>query len=680
MSADRRKFLLCNCEGTMAVDGGAIGAALAGEALPVHRQLCRADIVGFEAALAAGGPLVVACTQEAPLFSEIAEAADPPAGDIVFANIRERAGWCDGGPATAKMAALLAEAARPSAPARLKTIESDGLCLVYGRGQTALEAAQALRGRLSVTLVLAEADDVVLPSVLDIAVCRGRLAQIGGSLGRFEVTIDGYAPMLPSSRRQPEFLMPRDGARSRCSVIVDLSGGAPLVSGWRKRDGYLRADPADPAAVARLLLAAADLVGGFEKPIYVQYDAAICAHGRSRIKGCSKCLDHCPAGALMSGGDTIVVDEGICGGCGACASHCPTGAISYDYPRRADLVGRMQTLLAAYRAAGGAHPVLLVHDTGFGAEVINLLARLGPGLPPNVLPLALHSAAIPGHDGFAAALAAGAERVVVLTDPAKQEDYSAMALEAALTEAILSGFGDGAGGRILLLAERDPEAVAEKLWRLAPALAVATARFEPVGGKREVARTALGILHAAIAGAPAVVALPETAPYGRIAVDAGGCTLCLSCVSACPAGALLDNPDKPQLRFVEAACVQCGLCAKTCPEKVITLVPQLDMRETAMRPVTLHEDEPLPCIRCGRPFAARATVAKIRDRLAGRHWMFRSEAQSRLIEMCEDCRVKAQAEDGGPLAYGERPRMRTTDDYLEARARQLSVDDFLAGD
>lgn len=664
----------------MTVDGGAIGAALGGDAPPVHRQLCRAEIGSYEAALAAGGPLLVACTQEAPLFDEIAEAADPPGGDISFTNIRERAGWCDGGPATAKMAALLAEAARPSAPARLKTIESDGLCLIYGSGQTALEAAQALRGRLSVTLVLAGAEGVVLPPVLDFAVYRGRLAQIGGSLGRFDVTIDGYAPMLPSSRRQPEFLMPRDGARSRCSVVVDLSGGAPLVSGWRKRDGYLRADPADPAAVARLMLAAADLVGSFEKPIYVHYDASICAHGRSRIKGCSKCLDHCPAGALTSGGDAIVVDDGICGGCGACSSHCPTGAISYDYPHRADLVGRLQTLLSTYLAAGGAHPVVLVHDTTFGEEMINVLARLGRGLPPNVLPLALHSAGVPGHDGFAAALAAGAERVVVLADPAKAEDYEAVAREAALTDAILNGFGDRAGGRVAILAERDPELVGERLWGLEPAPALAAAAFEPVGGKREVARTALSRLHAAIAAAPSVVPLPETAPYGRIAVDTVGCTLCLACVSACPTGALLDNPEKPQLRFVEAACVQCGLCAKTCPEKVVTLVPQLDMSDAAMRPVTLNEEEPFPCIRCGKPFAARSAVAKIRERLAGRHWMFQSEAQSRLIEMCEDCRVKAQAEDGGPLAYGKRPRMRTTDDYLQARERQLSVEDFLAGD
>ena len=38
-----------------------------------------------------------------------------------------------------------------------------------------------------------------------------------------------------------------------------------------------------------------------------------------------------------------------------------------------------------------------------------------------------------------------------------------------------------------------------------------------------------------------------------------------------PGSALADNPDAPQLRFIEKNCVQCGLCASTCPEDAITL-------------------------------------------------------------------------------------------------------------
>jgi len=679
MSEKNKKLLLCTCTETMEVDGAAIGKALGCGDIPVHRQLCRANIAAFEAALATGDELLVGCTQEAPLFGEIAEESEA-SERVDFINIRERAGWTDSGAATAKMAALLADAGHQSMPARLKSIESDGMCLVYGKGQAALDAARSLSGRLSVTLVWSDPGDVVLPSVMDFAAYRGKLVRAGGSLGHFDVILDEYAPMLPSSRGGPEFTMPRDGAQSRCSVIVDLSGDTPPLTGWRKRDGYLRAEPGDGMATANLLLEAGDLVGTFEKPIYVDYDASICAHGQSGITGCTKCLDNCPAGALTSQGDTIEVDDGICGGCGACSSHCPTGAISYAYPRRSDLIGRIQTMLATFREAGGANAVMLFHDEDHGGEIINLMSRFGRGLPANVIPLGLHSSGMPGHDVFAAALAAGAERIVVLGNPANAEDLAAVELEIGLTNAIASGLGISGGGRAVLIAEPDPDKVEAALHGLEPAAAICATGFAPVGGKRDIARTALRLLHDAASDAPDIIALPDSAPYGRITVDVEGCTLCLACVSACPANALLDNPDKPQLRFVESACVQCGLCAKTCPEMVISLTPQFDFTDKAMQPETLNEEEPAHCISCGKAFGTQSTVNRVSEKLAGAHSMFRTEEQSRLIRMCDNCRIEAQmAMEDNPFTGGDRPRVRTTEDYLNAE-KGLSANDFLIDD
>ena len=42
------------------------------------------------------------------------------------------------------------------------------------------------------------------------------------------------------------------------------------------------------------------------------------------------------------------------------------------------------------------------------------MARMGRGLPPDVLPMALHAAGMPGHDVFAAALAAGGDEDAAL--------------------------------------------------------------------------------------------------------------------------------------------------------------------------------------------------------------------------------------------------------------------------
>ena len=62
-----------------------------------------------------------------------------------------------------------------------------------------------------------------------------------------------------------------------------------------------------------------DLVGEFEKPRYVAYDAGICAHARSHKVGCTNCLEVCPTGAITPDGDHVAIDPAICGGCGNCA-------------------------------------------------------------------------------------------------------------------------------------------------------------------------------------------------------------------------------------------------------------------------------------------------------------------------------------------------------------------------
>ncbi|ESR22878.1 4Fe-4S binding protein [Lutibaculum baratangense] len=688
MKLNGRRILLCDCERTMSLDGEALAEALGADGTPrIHTNLCRRETAAFEQALAGEGSVLVACTQEAPLFGELAEEAGH--GERVdFTNIRENAGWGEQGPAAQpKIAALLAAAAYASEPAPIHTARSEGVCLVYGPGQQALEVAKSLSGRLSVNLLVTD-EDFIPPSVADVPIHKGRISRLTGSLGRFEVTVDGYAPLVPSSRAEPLFAMPRDGAKAPCDLVLDLSGGTPLVPAPDKRDGYFRADPDHPAAVARAMFEISDYVGTFEKPQYVAYSEEICAHSRSRKIGCRNCLDVCPAGALQSDGDRILLDHGTCAGCGSCSAVCPTGAISYRYPRRHDLVAKLQILLGTYARAGGLHPVVLFHEDGRGGELISAMARFGRGLPANVLPVPLFAVTELGHDILAATLAAGAERIVVLAGPERVEEMPPLEAQAGLAASFLSALGlEAETPRISLLVEADPFAVEEALFALSPAPQPAFRSFAAVGTKREIARSALSALHDAVTDAPERIELPAGAPYGRILVDTEGCTLCLSCVGACPTGAILDNPDRPQLRFQEAACVQCGLCKETCPESVISLQPRFDFTPQAQEQIVLYEEEPFECISCGKPFGTKKSIERVVERLAG-HSMFRSEGQLDLIRMCDNCRVEAQYSVAGPapMAFGERPRVRTTEDYLSERERDHAngsggarkVDDFLS--
>lgn len=667
MELNGRTVLVCNCERTMDLQGGALAASCgAADAPEVHSHLCRTQIERFREAAASGRPLLVGCTQEAPLFGEVA-AEIAPELPVAYVNIRERAGWStEGAQATPKLAALLAEAAITPPGHATVSMRSEGACLVYGTGQAALDAARQLAPRLDVTLLLTGDADVVPPQVVDVPIFGGTIVACGGHLGAFDIVVDGYAPMAVSSRDGLAFATPRDGARSRCDLILDMTGGTPLLPAADKREGYVRADPGNPAAVQRALFELVDMVGEFDKPRYVTFDAALCAHSRSGRTGCTRCLDVCPASAIMPAGDSVRIDPYVCGGCGACHSVCPTGAATYAVPPPASLAERLRTLLGTYRRAGGQKPVLLVHDPRHGDGIVSMIARYGDGLPAAVLPFAVNEVTQLGFDTLATALAYGAARVVVLAPPARRNELSALAGQIALVETLMGGLGYE-GDHIVLLAESDPDAVAHVLAMPAPDPAPAGNHL-PMGDKRSLSRMAASRLHE-VAPRPAdVVPLPAGAPFGGLDIDADGCTLCLACVGACPTGALLDNPDKPQLRFLEDACVQCGLCRSTCPEKVISLAPRLDFTAATMSPRVVKEEEPFHCVRCDKPFGTKSTIDRILDRLAGKHAMFRNPKMIEIIQMCDDCRVIAQFEAGtNPFAAAERPRVRTTEDYLRER-------------
>jgi ferredoxin len=311
--------------------------------------------------------------------------------------------------------------------------------------------------------------------------------------------------------------------------------------------------------------------------------------------------------------------------------------------------------------------VLLVHDGRHGAETINLIARLGRGLPAEVLPLAVNETTQLGIDFLAAAFGYGAAQVAVLIDPRKRDELGGIAGQVGLIETVLEGLGYG-GGRVLLIDDADPSAVEEKLWSLRDLKALPAGSFLPLGGKRTRTMLALRHLRDEAPSPHDILPLAKGAPFGAIRVDTAGCTLCLACVGACPTGALLDAEDRPWLGFTEEACVQCGLCRNTCPEQVITLEPRLNFTDEARGAVMLNQEDPFNCVRCGKPFGVERSIERVAEQLAGRHSMFLEGNRIERILMCEDCRVVTEMEDRNtPMKGADRPRTRTTDDYLRER-------------
>ena len=132
---------------------------------PVHNSLCRQEVGSFLKALDGSDSLVVACTQEAALFGELAEQAEKPLiAPLRFVNIREVAGWTQEAKASGpKIAALLALADMPEAePVPVVNYESQGRLLIVGSGSQAIPWAEKLSTSLNVSVLCTEPGDLPL--------------------------------------------------------------------------------------------------------------------------------------------------------------------------------------------------------------------------------------------------------------------------------------------------------------------------------------------------------------------------------------------------------------------------------------------------------------------------------------------------------------------------------------
>jgi ferredoxin len=698
------KTLICNCNRTMPIDAPALSRAMspspgattaAGPPDVVHTTLCRREAAAFQRAARSGEELLVACTQEAPLFTELAAQTEGAPSlqerPIRFVDIRETAGWSkDARAATPKIAALLAAAALPDPdPVPEVVFRSAGRALVVGRADEAERAAAMLADKLDVTLLVTQRGGS-LPQKHERPVHAGAVRAMRGWLGAFEVEWESANPIdldlctrcnacidaCPEQAIGFDYQIDLDRCRDHrdCVRACEAAGAidferAPrsererfdLVLDLREATAFDQPAPpqgyfhvpaaAGPQKLFDAVLQLRELTGEFDKPTFFRYEKRLCAHSRNERIGCTACVDVCSARAITSEARTtggVRVEPHLCVGCGACTTVCPSGAMTYGYPSAPDLGRRIRTLLGTYRRAGGRDAALLVHSAQAGASLIGELGRLARtdrnvhGVPARVLPLSVWHTASVGMDLWLAALGYGASQVLVLLTDEEAPDYrAALADQAAQADAIMEGLGLG-GGHVRLVDVRDARALDAAL-KLPPAPALdREATFAVLADKRGTLELALShLLACAKSTPPDTIALPPRgAPFGNVVVDTQACTLCLSCVGACPANALADNPDAPQLRFIEKNCVQCGLCATTCPERAITLEPRLwlaDEGRARKQPRVLYEQPPYRCVSCGKPFGTAKAVEAIVARLAG-HAMFQGAAARRL-RMCNDCRV-----------------------------------------
>jgi ferredoxin len=684
--------LVCNCNGTMPLDAKMLG-------VPVHHALCRQEVGSFLKALDGSDALVVACTQEGALFNELAEQSEKPlVAPLRFVNIREVAGWTQQAKASGpKIAALLALADMPEAePVPVVNYESQGRLFIIGAGSIALPWAEKLSASLDVSVLCTEPGD--LPLARNYPIYTGVVTKLDGYLGKFSVDWDLQNPIDPEMCTRcgacvevcPEnaidlsFQIDLSKCKSHrdCVTACASIGAISFDRKDRERNAEfdlildLRVDPKmrmsqtpqgyfapgkdrleQALAVNQLL----EMVGEFEKPKYFVYNEKICAHGRNGKVGCNACIDICSTGAISSlfksGQGSVEVNPNLCMGCGACSTACPSGAMRYNYPSVSHQGKELKTVATVFTAEAkkisqAVAPSLLLHTLKAGTQMIDGLGRSAhvlpkrfEGLPSFVIPYGIEHIASTGLDLWLGALTYGFAEVVMLLSGEEDPAYRAMLEEQTnLANAILKAYGfDERIHLIMAQSTDDLQTVSEAMTvlrqrgTLSPICTPAS--FGLSIQKRETLEAVLEHLQkqAKMPLPEAGVALPNLSLLGGLNINKDACTLCMSCVSSCPEGALLDNPDEPILSFIEKQCVQCGICVQTCPEQALILNPRLQTVEQRKQKTTLNKTQAFNCISCGKAFGTLKMVDLMLTKL-GAHGAFAGAAMDRL-KMCGDCRV-----------------------------------------
>ncbi|MCG6361468.1 4Fe-4S binding protein [Vibrio fluvialis] len=499
--------------------------------------------------------------------------------------------------------------------------ESGGHTLILGPTSLIERTALQLSQMASVTLLSIDGEQGTHDKLY-----FADTVEISGFLGAFKVTVENHGLNINLANAAID--------HDCFDIVLDMSlngvmneevpvpGYFPVGRGFPKLSDALEEIP--------------ELMGTFDKPKYFRLDTDVCAHSSRGVKGCERCVDACPAGALSSEGSEktghrIQINPYLCQGVGTCATSCPTEAIHYALPNPTDTQKFIERLLNNYHQAGGEKPIVLICSSRH--EQYNLMALRV--MPENVIPVTVEELPSVGIDTWFAALVNGATQVLFAASRHMPPTIlRILNQEVSMAQSFLAHLG--------IRKETIDILYLESLREAAPTLCdepLGLNLGELEGKKRDRLYVALDALAMARGTEPGAQPLAATAPYGAIECSTTDCTLCMSCVAVCPTRALHHEGDSPSLKFIEQDCVQCGLCVKACPEKALTAVQQLNWNAAQRQSVvTLHQEEPAKCLRCHKPFAPQSMITMLQNKLRG-HSHFSDQASLDRIAMCEDCRV-----------------------------------------
>ncbi|HSM30281.1 MAG TPA: hypothetical protein VK854_06230, partial [Woeseiaceae bacterium] len=177
------------------------------------------------------------------------------------------------------------------APTSVVSFLSHGRVLIVGDEAQALAAAGRLGEDLVATLFCPAESRPATATVDGLTVVRGGKPALSGSLGAYTLSLDA----ADDEAESPAVALL---TQARFDLVLDL-GDAPLLQQEAVPPGYY-APRGDADALDRAIEELPGMRGEFEKPKFFNLNTDICAHGRRGIRGCTRCLEVCPAWAITS--------------------------------------------------------------------------------------------------------------------------------------------------------------------------------------------------------------------------------------------------------------------------------------------------------------------------------------------------------------------------------------------
>ncbi|NQW16793.1 MAG: 4Fe-4S binding protein [Chloroflexi bacterium] len=334
-------------------------------------------------------------------------------------------------------------------------------------------------------------------------------------------------------------------------------------------------------------------------------------------QGCNLCASACPHDALTVTGGAVQIERQSCASCGFCVAACPQRAVELPGWSEAEIEAQVRTAIAA---------------SGDAPARIAFTCRKSSGRESaNHHPIEVRCAGMVPASAILQTLAMGATEVSVVQCSTECENRGGETVRSRVdySREFLRAIGDS------------PTRV-----RLNPRPSDGLANTGNNHVSIDSDRPAL--LFGKTAASTAVLSLtPQSvraqlqhaeSPLGVVDVNPDTCTLCGTCATACPTGAITHTQadGMTSLTFDPAICVACGKCESTCPELVraaIRMTPVTDTEIVREGQTVLIEERSKTCERCDAPVAPEAMLRRLMEMLGPE---FPAE---RLTRFCNDCRA-----------------------------------------